>query len=65
FWTVTANALARAGIVGWHFGSYSFRIGEASTAAALGYDAAGIQRSGVKARARVVIFGHSFVFWAA
>lgn len=37
FWSLTSRALGRAGWVGWKFGTHSFRIGAASTAAALGY----------------------------
>ena len=37
FWTVTSQGVKKAGIVGWKFGTHSFRISAASTAAALGY----------------------------
>ncbi|XP_015262016.1 PREDICTED: uncharacterized protein LOC107106395, partial [Gekko japonicus] len=68
FWTVTTRALAKLGLSGVRFGTHSFRIGAASTAAALGYSPPDIQRLGflvIAERKRVLICGHSFVFWAA
>lgn len=37
FWSVTSKTFGKAGISGWKFGTHSFRIGTASTTAALGY----------------------------
>ena len=38
FWKLTDLALDRVGMQGSHFGTHSFRIGAASTAAVLGYN---------------------------
>ncbi|XP_067323426.1 integrase/recombinase xerD homolog isoform X2 [Anolis sagrei] len=46
FWTVTSKALEALGIKGQKFGTHSFRIGAASAAAAIGYDAAKIKALG-------------------
>ncbi|XP_078243486.1 integrase/recombinase xerD homolog [Pogona vitticeps] len=46
FWKITDMALERAGISDMRFGTHSFRIGAASTAAALGYDVDKIKRLG-------------------
>ena len=46
FWSLTDMALERLGISNLRFGTHSFRIGAASTAAALGYDAGRIKRLG-------------------
>ena len=37
FWTITSHGLQEVGIVGSKFGTHSFHIGAASTAATLGY----------------------------
>uniref|UniRef100_A0ABM5GIN9 Uncharacterized protein isoform X1 n=1 Tax=Pogona vitticeps TaxID=103695 RepID=A0ABM5GIN9_9SAUR len=46
FWSLTDMALERLGVSNLRFGTHSFRIGAASTAAALGYDAGRIKRLG-------------------
>lgn len=46
FWSVTARALEKLGLAGKRFCTHSFRIGAASTAAAMGYPAQDIQRLG-------------------
>lgn len=46
FWAVTGQALARLGLQGVKFGTHSFRIGAASTAAAMGYPITAIQKVG-------------------
>ncbi|XP_078240223.1 integrase/recombinase xerD homolog [Pogona vitticeps] len=46
FWKITDMALERTGFRNMRFGTHSFRIGAASTAAALGYEADGIKRLG-------------------
>ncbi|XP_054852797.1 uncharacterized protein LOC129341561 isoform X1 [Eublepharis macularius] len=46
FWSVTGRALAKLGLEGFKFGTHSFRIGAASTAAAMGYTDAAIRRVG-------------------
>ncbi|XP_060089026.1 integrase/recombinase xerD homolog [Heteronotia binoei] len=46
FWAVTSRALAAIGLKGVKFGTHSFRIGAASTAASMGYTPASIQRIG-------------------
>uniref|UniRef100_A0ABM5EUS7 Integrase/recombinase xerD homolog n=1 Tax=Pogona vitticeps TaxID=103695 RepID=A0ABM5EUS7_9SAUR len=46
FWALTDMALESLGIKNMRFGTHSFRIGAASTAAALGYDVEKIKRLG-------------------
>ncbi|XP_078240222.1 integrase/recombinase xerD homolog [Pogona vitticeps] len=46
FWKLTDMALERVGVQGMRFGTHSFRIGAASTAAAMGYDAERIKQLG-------------------
>ena len=46
FWTMTSPGLQAVGIVGLKFGTHSFRIGAASTAAALGYGKEQIKEMG-------------------
>ena len=46
FWRLTDMALQKVGVQGLHFGTHSFRIGAASTAAALGYSPEEIRRIG-------------------
>ncbi|XP_078242407.1 integrase/recombinase xerD homolog isoform X1 [Pogona vitticeps] len=46
FWKVTDMALERVGVTGMKFGTHSFRIGAASTAAALGYSTDQIKQLG-------------------
>ncbi|XP_054850615.1 uncharacterized protein LOC129340074 [Eublepharis macularius] len=46
FWAVTDRALRQLGLVGVKFGTHSFRIGAASTAAAMGYADRTIQKVG-------------------
>lgn len=46
FWVVTSKALASLGLQGVQFGTHSFRIGAASTAAAMGYSSTQIQGLG-------------------
>uniref|UniRef100_A0ABM5GIP4 Uncharacterized protein isoform X2 n=1 Tax=Pogona vitticeps TaxID=103695 RepID=A0ABM5GIP4_9SAUR len=46
FWSLTDRALKNIGIGNMRFGTHSFRIGAASTAALLGYDAGKIKRLG-------------------
>ena len=45
-WKVTGAALERVGLAGWHFGTHSFCIGAASTAAMLGYGPEEIRKMG-------------------
>ena len=47
FWKMTDLALSRVGVQGMKFGTHSFRIGAASTAAALGYHPDDIKHWGV------------------
>lgn len=46
FWAVTSKALSFLGLAHFRFGTHSFRIGAASTAASLGYPASMIQKMG-------------------
>ncbi|XP_060100330.1 integrase/recombinase xerD homolog [Heteronotia binoei] len=46
FWSVTSQALVKLGLSGFRFGTHSFRIGAASTAAAMGYPGPAIQHVG-------------------
>lgn len=46
FWAVTSLALSKLGLQGVKFGTHSFRIGAASTAAAMGYSETAIRRVG-------------------
>ncbi|KAJ7332422.1 hypothetical protein JRQ81_014602 [Phrynocephalus forsythii] len=46
FWSLTQRALEKLGLEGMKFGTHSFRIGVASTAAALGYGPREIQSLG-------------------
>ena len=46
FWKMTDLALGKVGIQGLNFGTHSFRIGAASTAATLGYQPDDIKRLG-------------------
>lgn len=46
FWKITGLALDRVGLSGLRFGTHSFRIGAASTAAALGYGPDAIKKLG-------------------
>ena len=46
FWKLTDKALQQSGVVVLRFGTHSFRIGAASTAATLGYGSEDIKRLG-------------------
>ncbi|KAJ7324885.1 hypothetical protein JRQ81_017905 [Phrynocephalus forsythii] len=63
FGTLAGKVLQQLGVGSLRFGTHSFRIGAASTAAALGYPRGDI-RSCRESRARVVFLGHSYVYWA-